>query len=45
MAKLDKEFVMKHQFWIAFGVLLILILVTGFWLSEVSAEENVNKKK
>jgi hypothetical protein len=43
--KLDKETLIKHQFWIGFGVLLLLMLVTGIWISAVSAEDNVTKKQ
>jgi hypothetical protein len=43
--KLDKETLVKHQFWIGFGVLLLLIVVTLFWLSQVSAEGNATEKQ
>ncbi len=43
--KLDKETMIKHQFWIGFGVLLVLLLATGSWISAETAEDNVTKKQ
>ncbi|OAI54269.1 hypothetical protein AYO44_15240 [Planctomycetaceae bacterium SCGC AG-212-F19] len=39
--KLDKESIVKHQFWIGFVLLILLIFGTLLWLQGVSAESNV----
>jgi hypothetical protein len=35
--KLDKETLVKHQFWIVFGVFILFLLVTVFWLQDAAA--------
>src|SRR5262245_12374476 len=43
--KLDKETLIKHQFWIGFGVFLPLVLISLLWLQGVAAEDTANKAK
>lgn len=42
--KMDKETLAKNQFWIGFGVFVVLVLIALFWLSTFSADANTQLK-
>ena len=43
--KVDKETLIKHQFWIGLGVFVPLVLFTLFWLGDSTADATTAKKK
>jgi hypothetical protein len=43
--KVDKETLIKHQFWIGLGVFVPLVLFTLFWLGDATQAETEKKKQ
>src|SRR5262249_54790612 len=43
--KFDKETLVKHKFWVVYGIFLPLCLITFIWLESESADATEKKQK